>query len=159
MTKLNSDYINAIIARGNSAPFLSFLPFPLERIDFDTCLVVVDIQPCHMQPHGIVSGDVIATLVDGATFRAPFARLPPDAGMVKGDLKRHYLKALSEGVLQAEGRCIRIGRSLSYAEAWIHSDEGDLIAPGTSSLMSLLVSAWAGPGPQTLAKRSDVRRL
>lgn len=137
MAELNPDYINAIIARTNSAPFPSHLPFTLERLAFDSCHVRVAIQPCHMQPYGIVHGGVIATLVDTATFWAAFARLPADAGMVNVDLKLNYLKALSEGVLQAEGRCIRAGRSLSYAEAWIHSGEGDLIAHGTSSLMSL----------------------
>lgn len=137
MTELNPDYIRQVIERTNNAPFPSHLPFTLESIDYDHCRVRVDLQPCHMQPYGIVHGGVVATLVDTATFWAAFARLPADAGMVNVDLKLNYLKALSEGSLVAEGRCIRAGRSLSYAEAWIRSDEDALIAHGTSSLMTL----------------------
>lgn len=137
MAELNPDYIRQVIERTNNAPFPSHLPFTLESIDFDSCRVRVDIQPCHMQPYGIVHGGVIATLVDTATFWAAFARLPADAGLVNVDLKLNYLKALSEGVLIAEGHCMRAGRSLSYAEAHIRSGEGDLVAHGTSTLMAL----------------------
>ena len=137
MAELNPDYIRQVIEHTNNAPFPSHLPFTLESIEFDHCRVRVDIQPHHMQPYGIVHGGVIATLIDTATFWAAFARLPAESGLVNVDLKLNYLKALSEGVLIAEGRCLRFGRSLSYAEAYIHSGEGDLIAHGTSTLMAL----------------------
>ena len=137
MAELNPDYIHQVIERTNHAPFPSHLPFTLESMDYDTARVRVDIQPHHMQPYGIVHGGVIATLIDTATFWAAFARLPEDAGLVNVDLKLNYLKALSEGVLIAEGRCLRPGRSISYSEAHIHSDQGDLVAHGTSTLMAL----------------------
>ena len=137
MAELNDEYIQRVIEHTNNAPFPSHLPFTLESIDYDTARVRVEIQPHHMQPYGIVHGGVIATLIDTATFWAAFARLPEDAGLVNVDLKLNYLKALSKGVLIAEGRCLRFGRSLSYSEASIHSGEGDLIAHGTSTLMAL----------------------
>lgn len=137
MSALNPDYIRQVIEITNRAPFPSHLPFTLESVDVDTCRIRVDIRPCHMQPYGIVHGGVIATLVDSATFWAAFARIPAEAGMVNVDLKLNYLKSIREGVLLAEGRCVRPGRTISYAEAWIRSGEGDLIAHGTSSLMTL----------------------
>lgn len=137
MQDLNPDYIQQVIELTNSAPFPSHLPFRLESIGYDSSQVRVDIQACHMQPYGIVHGGVIATLIDTATFWAVFARIPQDAGMVNIDLKLNYLKALSQGVLLAEGRCIRAGRTISYAEAWVRSSEGEVIAHGTSSVMTL----------------------
>jgi acyl-coenzyme A thioesterase PaaI-like protein len=39
--------------------------------------------------------------------------------------------------LKAEGRCIKPGRSVSYAEASVVNGEGKLIAHGTSTLLAL----------------------
>ena len=79
----------------------------------------------------------IATLIDTATFWAAFLRLPEDAGLVNVDLKLNYLKAATRGHLRAEGRCLRAGRQISYAEARVFDEAGDMVAHGTSTLMAL----------------------
>lgn len=158
MAELNPDYVRKVIEHTNNAPFPRHLPFTLERIEPDHCQVRVDIQPCHMQPYGIVHGGVIAALIDTATFWAAFARIPEDAGMVNVDLKLNYLKAISEGVLHAEGRCIRPGRNISYSEAWIRDQAGNLIAHGTSSLMTLPGQGFAFPVPKFIGERESGQR-
>jgi len=80
---------------------------------------------------------VLATLVDTATFWSAFLRLPEDAGLVNIDLKLNYLKSISTGIMTAQGRCIRAGRTINYAEASVKDKEGNLIAHGTSTLMVL----------------------
>lgn len=134
---LNPEYIRQVIDLTNNAPFPRHLPFTLESIELDHARARIDVAECHLQPYGIVHGGVIAALIDTATFWAAFARLPEDAGLVNVDLKLNYLKAIKEGSLIGEGRCIRSGRTISYAEAWIHTATGDLVAHGTSSLMAL----------------------
>lgn len=134
---LNPEYIRQVIELTNNAPFPRHLPFTLESIELDQARARIDVAECHLQPYGIVHGGVIAALIDTATFWAAFARLPEDAGLVNVDLKLNYLKAIKEGSLIGEGRCIRPGRTISYAEAWIRTDTGDLVAHGTSSLMAL----------------------
>jgi len=57
--------------------------------------------------------------------------------MVNVDLKLNYLKAVSQGRLRAEGRCLRAGRVISYAEASVFDAAGELVAHGTSTLMAL----------------------
>jgi uncharacterized protein (TIGR00369 family) len=64
-------------------------------------------------------------------------RLPEDAGLVNVDLKLNYLKAVASGRLRAEGRCLRAGKQISYAEASVFSEADELIAHGTSTLMAL----------------------
>jgi uncharacterized protein (TIGR00369 family) len=80
---------------------------------------------------------VLATLLDTATFWAGFYVLPEDAGLVNVDLKLNYLKAVMSGRLVATGKCLRAGRQLSYTEASVHDDKGELVAHGTSTLMAL----------------------
>ena len=72
-----------------------------------------------------------------ATFWAGFMRLPEDVGLVNVDLKLNYLKAVAGGKLRADGRCLRAGRQISYAEASVFDEAGELIAHGTSTLMAL----------------------
>jgi uncharacterized protein (TIGR00369 family) len=121
----------------NTSPFPSHLPMRVVDVTLDSSRVELDIDRCHHQPFGIVHGGVIATLVDTATFWAGFGPIAEDAGLVNVDLKLNYLETVSEGKLIATGRCIRAGRTMSYAEAHIRTAADRLIAHGTSTLMTL----------------------
>jgi uncharacterized protein (TIGR00369 family) len=57
--------------------------------------------------------------------------------MTSVDLKLNYLAPAESGKLVAEGRQIRLGKTLGYAEAKVTSESGKLLAHGTSTLMIL----------------------
>jgi uncharacterized protein (TIGR00369 family) len=137
MQQPNDDYINKLIEIVNTSPYPRHLRMQLVSISVDQAMVKLKTEQCHLQPFGIVHGGVLATLVDTATFWSVFLRLPEDVGLVNIDLKLNYLKSVSSGVMTAQGRCIRAGRSINYAEASIKDKEGNLIAHGTSTLMVL----------------------
>ncbi|BBO70325.1 hypothetical protein DSCA_42550 [Desulfosarcina alkanivorans] len=137
MPSPNPAYIDALIRVINASPFPSHMSMRLESIAFDQAMVSLETGPCHLQAYGIAHGGVLATLIDTATFWAVFLRLPQGDGLVNVDLKLNYLKPVTEGVLTAAGRCIRAGRSLSYAEAGVTDADGTLVAHGTSTLMTL----------------------
>jgi len=137
MQQPNEDYINKLIEMVNTSPYPRHLRMQLISISMDQATVKLKTEQCHLQPFGIVHGGVLATLIDTATFWSVFLRLPEDAGLVNIDLKLNYLKSISSGLMTAEGRCIRAGRSINYAEASVKDKEGNLIAHGTSTLMAL----------------------
>ncbi|HSW13614.1 MAG TPA: PaaI family thioesterase [Solimonas sp.] len=137
MNAINPKYVEALLQMVNTAAFPSHIAFRLAAIDHDSCRVELDILPQHFQPFGIVHGGVLATLIDTATFWAGFMRLPQDAGLVNVDLKLNYLKPAVSGKLVAEGRCLRPGRQISYTEAYVRDEAGELLAHGTSTLMVL----------------------
>lgn len=134
---VNAPYIQALQDLIRDAPFPRLMGMRLEAIDMDSATIVLDIDERHFQPFGIVHGGVLATLIDTATFWAAFLRLPPDAGLVNIDLKLNYLQPANAGRLTATGRCIRPGRTISYTEAHVRDERGDLLAHGTSTLMAL----------------------
>ncbi len=134
---VNAPYIQALQDLIRDAPFPRLMGMRLEAIDMDSATIVLDIDERHFQPFGIVHGGVLATLIDTATFWAAFLRLPPHAGLVNIDLKLNYLQPANAGRLTATGRCIRPGRTLSYTEAHVRDERGDLLAHGTSTLMAL----------------------
>jgi len=137
MQQPNNDYINKLIEIVNTSPYPRHLRMQLVSISFDQAEVKLKTEQCHLQPFGIVHGGVLATLIDTATFWSVFLRLPEDAGLVNIDLKLNYLKSISTGIMTAQGRCIRAGRTINYAEASIKDKEGNLVAHGTSTLMVL----------------------
>jgi uncharacterized protein (TIGR00369 family) len=133
----NPDFIRALQESVHSAPYPRLIGMRLAAIDFDSCRIELELRGDHLQPFGIVHGGVLATLIDTATFWAGFLRLPEDAGLVNVDLKLNYLKAVASGHLHAEGRCLRGGRQISYTEAKVLDEKGELVAHGTSTLMAL----------------------
>lgn len=133
----NTAYIQELIDLVNSSPFPSHLPMRLVSVSLDLAVVVLHIDPRHMQPFGMVHGGVIASLIDTATFWSAYLRLPEDSGLVNIDLKLNYLRQVEQGLLTAEGRCIKSGRTISYAEARVIDEQGVLHAHGTSTLMAL----------------------
>jgi len=135
MLQLNDDYIHKLIEMVNSSPYPQHLRMHLVSISVDNAMVKLKTEKCHLQPFGIVHGGVMATLVDTATFWSVFLRLPEDAGLVNIDLKLNYLKSISTGMMTTQGRCIRAGRSISYAEARVKDENGNILAHGTSTLM------------------------
>jgi len=137
MPQPSDDYIYKLIEMVNTSPYPQHLRMQLVSISIDQAIVKLKTEQCHLQPFGIVHGGVLATLVDTATFWSVFLRLPEDAGLVNIDLKLNYLKSISTGLMTAQGRCIRAGRSINYAEASVKDKEGNLIAHGTSTLMVL----------------------
>jgi uncharacterized protein (TIGR00369 family) len=137
MVEPNEAYIKKLIEKVNTSPFPNHLRMKLVSISLDQATVKLETGQCHLQPFGMVHGGVMATLIDTATFWSVFLRLPEDAGLVNIDLKLNYLKSITSGEMAAEGRCIRAGRSINYAEASVKDNQGNLIAHGTSTLMVL----------------------
>jgi uncharacterized protein (TIGR00369 family) len=137
MRRVNDQYIEQLLDLVNGSPFPAHLPFRLVAIEPDAARVEMRIEGKHLQPLGTVHGGILATLIDTATYWAAFLALPADAGLVNIDLKLNYLRPVSEGMLITDGRCLRSGRTISYAEAHVKDGDGRLVAHGTSTLMAL----------------------
>lgn len=146
----NPEYIGAVRESVRTAPYPKLIGMQLTLLEFDRCRIELTLREDHLQPFGIIHGGVLATLLDTATFWAGFLRLPEDCGLVNVDLKLNYLKAVSQGRLRAEGRCLRAGKQISYTEASVLTDDDELVAHGTSTLMALPGKGLKIPVPKFL---------
>ena len=133
----NPEYIHELIAMVNKSPFPDHMDMRLKSIELDKAIIELKIGHYHLQAYGIVHGGVLATLIDTVTFWSVFMRIPEDAGLVNIDLKLNYLKSVDKGLLTAEGRAIRSGNTISYADSKVRDESGELVAHGTSTLMTL----------------------
>jgi len=133
----NPDYVRELVEIINASSFPMHMSMRLSAIDLDRAVIELQTAQCHLQAYGIVHGGVLATLIDTATFWAVYLRIPEDAGLVNIDLKLNYLKPVENGLLRAEGRAIRSGNHICYAESDVWNANRDLVAHGTSTLMIL----------------------
>ncbi len=134
---INPAYVNELKDVVKNSPYPSHMAMAIDRIEYDSADIILDLAQCHLQPFGIVHGGVLATLIDTATFWSAFLRLPQNAGLVNIDLKLNYLAPVVKGRLTAKGTCIRPGKSVSYSEAKVYDEDDTLLAHGTSSLLTL----------------------
>lgn len=89
------------------------------------------LAPEHANNLGIAHGGVICTLLDVALGTA--ARLAAGRPVLTLDMQTRFL-APGRGVLTAEGRITRAGRSVLFCEAEIRDAAGDLVASATGLL-------------------------
>ena len=135
MPQPNPEYIRELVEIVNTSPFPEHRAMRLLSIELDKAVLELKTANYHLQAYGKVHGGVLATLIDTATFWSVFLRIPGDAGLVNIDLKLNYLKPVENGLLTAEGRAIRSGNTICYAESNVLNANHDIVAHGTSTLM------------------------
>jgi uncharacterized protein (TIGR00369 family) len=113
---------------GAEIPFASYCGIePVDAPDGRTILRLV-VRPEHTNNLGIVHGGVTCTLLDIAMGSA--ARRVVAVPVLTLDLQASCV-APGRGVLLAEGRVVRAGRSLVFCEGEVRTEAGDLVAKGS----------------------------
>jgi uncharacterized protein (TIGR00369 family) len=84
---------------------------------------------------GLLHGATAAALLDTAMGCAISTMLPAGQGAVTLDLKLSYLRPLSvrSGVIQAEGKLVKLGRQTSYTEGFVRDGKGNLAVHATAT--------------------------
>jgi uncharacterized protein (TIGR00369 family) len=98
----------------------------------------IDLSNKHLQPFGIVHGGAFASIIDAAAFWAVFYEIEDqDTGVTTVDLKLNYLAPAISGKLIARGHQIKLGKTLGYADVAVTTENGKLLAHGSSTLILL----------------------
>ncbi len=133
--KLNPEYSDAVAMLVNRSPYFSLLSMEIRELQWGACLLEVELGEKHLQPFGNVHGGAIASVVDAAAFWAVFPQVEKGVGLTTVEMKLNYLAPAQKGKLVAQGRCIKLGRTLALGEAYVRNGEGTLIAHGTVTMM------------------------
>ncbi len=135
--ELNPKYKEAVAKVVNQSPYFSLLSMKIKDLKWGASLLEVQLEEKHLQPFGNVHGGVMASVVDAATFWATFPQVENGLGLTTVEIKVNYLAPVQKGRLIAEGRCIKIGKTLALGEAFVRDGGEKLIAHGTSTMMVL----------------------
>ena len=133
--KLNPRYVEAVVKLVNGSPYFALLSMEIKDLHWGTCLMEVKLGEKHLQPFGKVHGGAIASVVDAAAFWAVFPQMDRGVGLTTVEMKLNYLAPAQKGRLVAQGRCIKMGKTLSLGETHVRNGEGGLVAHGTATMM------------------------
>lgn len=123
------DY-ESLSARIRISPFHRWLALELESADASGAVVAIrwrDELVSRAEPP-IMHGGIVAALIDVAGLYAVLAA----GGAVRSTAYLHvdYHKSVPPGPVKVRSKVIRLGRSLSVAEAMLYGDRPDLLASG-----------------------------
>jgi len=144
MRKLNPDYLYAVRELINNCPYFRLLSMKVLELSPGHALMEAVVEEKHLQAFGFVHGGALASIIDTAAFWSAFCDLDENTGITTVDLKLNYLAPVKEGKLIARGKRLKLGKTLGLGEAEILSEDGKLIAQGTSTLIVLSGFGFAG---------------
>jgi uncharacterized protein (TIGR00369 family) len=133
--QLNPKYTEVISNVVNQSPYFSLLSMKIKDLEWGTSVLEVQLEEKHLQPFGHIHGGVIASVMDAAAFWAVFPQVKDGMGLTTVEIKVNFLAPIQKGKLVAQGRCIKIGKTLALGEAFINSAEGNLLGHGTATMM------------------------
>ena len=108
------------------------LMFKLLQLDFSyndeekTCTITCPVKEIMYNPTGIIHGGIFTFISDTAMGHLNFR--VKDAPYVSLELKTSYFKAISGGTLTATGRYIKEGHKVSFMEAEVRNEKGELLS-------------------------------
>jgi len=136
--QLGARYRERLFAVINESPFVHHLGMRITDIAWGSARFEMEAAPFRLQPFGVTHGGNLATLIDSAAFWACFVAMGSDEdGLTSVDLKLNYLAPAKIEPMVCDGKLIKAGKRLSYAEASVLGGDGRLLAHGTSTLLRL----------------------
>jgi uncharacterized protein (TIGR00369 family) len=131
-----------LLAKPPAYPELTGLqPVAVER---GRAVFIMDVGPHHANPMGTVHGGALATLADSAMGIAYASTLADDEAFTTLELKINFLKPVWSGLLTAEGKVLKAGRTVGLTECRVTDESGSLVAHATSTCMTLRGDAAKG---------------
>jgi uncharacterized protein (TIGR00369 family) len=135
MYKINAEHISTVIRLINGSPFFKLLSIEVKEIGNGYSLLECEMREKHLNPFGSAHGGVYSSLIDTAAYWAVYCDMKDNTGYVTIDLNMHVLAPIREGLLLVSGTRIKTGKSLCLAEAKIETDNGHILATGTSKML------------------------
>ena len=128
-----------ISGRFPAAPIAATLGYLLAEVGDGTAVFEGKPGPHLLNPLGSVHGGWALTLIDSAAGCAVHTRLPAGVGYATVETKANMTRPIrpDDGTVRCEGRVVSQGRQIATAEARLLSEDGKLLAHGTSTLIIL----------------------
>jgi uncharacterized protein (TIGR00369 family) len=132
MRTLNPKHIEAMLCLINDSPYFRLLSLKVCVLAHAYCKLEIDLREKHLNPFGGLHGGVFSSAIDSAAYWASYGGIPEGSGLISVDLHTDNISAVQSGKLIVEGRSIKAGRMVCFSEAAMKSENGKLLARGTS---------------------------
>ncbi len=121
-------------AIGRHIPFVSHLGIRLRSQGDGRAVVEVELRPELSNSFESAHGGVIMTLLDIAMAIAARSRDPKAVGAITVEMKTSFI-GTCQGVLVAEGHCLKLGKSVAFCEGEARDGAGMLVARASGTFM------------------------
>ncbi len=134
MSKIPTYLRQVLNGEVSAPPITELIGFSLVQVKPTQATVELDADERHTNPFGAIHGGLICDIADAAMGAACHSTLSDDEICSTIEMKISFLKPAPKAKLRAEGRIIKQGRSIDFAECDITDAEGNLIARASSTL-------------------------
>ncbi len=105
-----------------TSPYYQAMGMSLAEVEEGRIVLRVSIQPSHLNADGILHGGVLPAVADGAMGNALRTLHGAECQVLTVEISLQYLRPVRGGALLAEGRVVRSGRRISFAEVEMRDD-------------------------------------
>ncbi len=108
-------------------------------VDQDKAIVRMSFEPDERltNPRGTIQGGIVSAMLDDCAAYAGIVALGEPGFIASLELKTSFFAPAYPGLLHAEGRCLKMGRSSCFLEADLRDADGNLLARLTSAAIPL----------------------
>lgn len=117
---------------GATFPVGEFLSLVVEVVSAGCAGAVLEVDSRHLNPHGVVHGGVLFTMVDTAMGAATMSLVAADELCASTEVQIRFLRPVRTGRLDASATVIHRSGRIVHLESRIE-DGGELVATATGS--------------------------
>jgi acyl-CoA thioesterase len=138
-------YLERIRRDGRSAnPFFCLMGIDIVSIEDGRAVLRMEVRPDMCNGIGWLQGGIFTALADEAIALALYALLSPHEGIATISESTSYLKGVRDGFLVTEGRVIKKGRRVAFAESDVRADDLKKTLLSKTSAAFAIISQKAG---------------
>ena len=138
MTLSGREFLEAIVdGKVPPPPFAALTGAELVSVGDGIAVFRCEPDESTYNPLGLVHGGVLCTLLDSAAGCAVHTQLPAGVGFSSIEIKVSFLRPTKGTAFEVEGRSLRVGRQVAFAEAHARTAGGELVAHATTSIALL----------------------
>ena len=126
--ELGKEHLEFAQSRMELSKFSVLVGFRVERLFKGGAILRMKVQEHHRQVHRVVHGGVIAALADTAAAIAAYTVSAQGVELATIELKINYLQPIAEGIVEAEGKVLRVGRNFVVVECDVRNGKTELAA-------------------------------
>jgi acyl-CoA thioesterase len=117
-------YLEKIKDRGRQAnPFFCLMGIEVVSVGQGNAVLRMEVRPDMLNGVGWLQGGIFTALADEAMALALYSLLSPKEGIATISESTSFIRGVRDGVLIAEGRVIKKGRRVAFAEGDVTPDQ------------------------------------
>lgn len=138
-----TSYLDRIRTEGRAAnPFFCLMGIDVVKVDPGIAELCMEIRPDMHNGVGWLQGGIYTALADEAIALALYPSLQQGEGIATISESTTFFKGARKGVLFAQGRVIKRGRRVAFAEGFVRADDPEkTLLTKTSAAFAITSSA------------------